>query len=134
MVITDAMRVRFLAREDVHLTRDSWAPKAPHGRWQVNFWDTEEEKWNTDGKYYKTAMEAVDAAIKRTAVEMSGYVNIYKSGVYHTPGKPGAYNMHAGDVYPSYISAYNAREENNGYLATVALGLWTMLERQDVNP
>jgi hypothetical protein len=50
-----------------------------------------------------------------------GWVNIYKSGKYHTPGKPGAYDRHAGDIYSSHAQAWQERDlsEEAGYLDTV---------------
>jgi hypothetical protein len=29
-----------------------------------------------------------------------GWINIYRSGFYHSEGKPDAFNRHAGEVYP----------------------------------
>ena len=36
---------------------------------------------------------------------MTGFINIYKSGHYHRQGKPGAYDRHPGDIYPTYEAA-----------------------------
>jgi hypothetical protein len=33
------------------------------------------------------------------------YLNVYQSGYYHRRGKPGQYNCHPGDLYPTYDGA-----------------------------
>ena len=41
-----------------------------------------------------------------------GWINIYRSGHWHTPGKPGAYNRHGAEVYPSKEDAKAAAAES----------------------
>jgi hypothetical protein len=36
---------------------------------------------------------------------MHGAINIYKSGHYHRKGKPGQYDRHPGDIYPTMEAA-----------------------------
>lgn len=33
------------------------------------------------------------------------YLNVYQSGYYHRKGKPGQYNCHPGDLYPTHEAA-----------------------------
>jgi hypothetical protein len=40
-----------------------------------------------------------------TPARITGYINIYRSGLYHTPGKPGAYDRHPGDIYATEAAA-----------------------------
>lgn len=53
-----------------------------------------------------------------------GWINIYKSGVYHTPGKPGAFDRHGGDIYPDEIAARSAINPETHYLDTIPIH-WT---------
>lgn len=48
-----------------------------------------------------------------------GWINIYRSGVYHTPGKPSAFDRHGGDVYPSEAAAKEHIDPLSHYLDTV---------------
>lgn len=59
-----------------------------------------------------------------------GFVNIYRSGHWHKPGKPGAYDVHGGDVYATAMAAFNAIEQPHLYLTTVPVE-W---EGEDLRP
>lgn len=61
-----------------------------------------------------------------------GWINIYKSGVYHTTGKPGAYDRHGGDVYGTYDAAILAIEPKSHYLDTLPV-VWLEPEMPPVN-
>lgn len=63
-----------------------------------------------------------------------GWINIYKSGKYHTPGKPGAFDRHPGDIYMSKIAAFEDidRDPRAGYVDTVPVA-WEEAERPAVN-
>lgn len=61
-----------------------------------------------------------------------GWLNIYRSGVYHKCGKPGAFDRHAGDVYPTEAAAKAAIDPATHYVDTVPV-VWTEVG-QDVKP
>ena len=63
-----------------------------------------------------------------------GWVNVYKSGKYHTPGKPGAFDRHPGDIYMSKTAAMEDidRDPSAGYVDTVPLA-WEEDEMPGVN-
>jgi hypothetical protein len=48
-----------------------------------------------------------------------GWQNIYKSGYYHRAGKPGMYDRHPGDLYPTREAAEADVEPPEFYVATV---------------
>ena len=48
-----------------------------------------------------------------------GYINVYRSGFWHKAGKAGAFDRHAGDIYPDSDSAVDAIEQPHLYVATV---------------
>lgn len=48
-----------------------------------------------------------------------GYINIYRSGFFHTPGKHGAYDRHPGDIYGSDDDARADVHPRSHYIATV---------------
>ncbi|CAN7638083.1 hypothetical protein LJR130_004845 [Variovorax sp. LjRoot130] len=52
-------------------------------------------------------------------MKITGYINLYRSGWFHRQGKPGAFDLHAGDVYPTLESALRDIEPRTHYLATV---------------
>ena len=52
-------------------------------------------------------------------MRITGYINLYRSGWFHRQGKPGAFDLHAGDVYPTLESAERDIEPRTHYLATV---------------
>lgn len=62
-----------------------------------------------------------------------GWVNIYKSGLYHTSGKPGAYDRHGGDVYATLDAAELAIHPRELYVTTLPL-VWTEPELIQANP
>lgn len=56
---------------------------------------------------------------------MQGAINIYKSGHYHRKGKPGQYDRHPGDIYPTMEAALGDidplavdKDGNSLYVAT----------------
>lgn len=54
-----------------------------------------------------------------TPATITGYINIYRSGLYHTPGKPGAYDRHPGDIYATEAAALDDIYPRSHYVATV---------------
>lgn len=48
-----------------------------------------------------------------------GWINIYQSGYWHPAGKPGAFNRHAGDIYPSLAEAIANIDPVSHYVDTV---------------
>ncbi|NDZ17557.1 hypothetical protein C7T35_23115 [Variovorax sp. WS11] len=52
-------------------------------------------------------------------MKITGYINLYRSGWFHRQGKPSAFDLHAGDVYPTLESAQRDIEPRTHYLATV---------------
>jgi hypothetical protein len=64
-------------------------------------------------------------------VKITGYINLYRSGWFHRQGKPGAFDLHAGDVYPTLESAQHDIEPRTHYLATVPVS-WQ--SDQDIAP
>lgn len=65
--------------------------------------------------------------------QVNGYMNIYRSGYYHTPGKPGAFDRHAGDFYATEEAALLAAEPHAGYICTVPVS-WEEDSVPLVNP
>lgn len=47
------------------------------------------------------------------------YVNLYLSGYYHRAGKPGQFNVHPGDLYPTAVQAINDIDPDAPYVGTV---------------
>ena len=47
-----------------------------------------------------------------------GYINIYRSGFFHSPGKPGAYDRHPGDCYATREDAVRDIHPRSHYVAT----------------
>jgi hypothetical protein len=66
-------------------------------------------------------------------VKTTGYINLYRSGWFHRQGKPGAFNLHAGDVYPTLESARRDIEPRTHYLATVPV-CWQADQEMTPNP
>lgn len=52
---------------------------------------------------------------------MKGYINIYRSGIFHREGKPGAFNRHPGDIYPDKETAIADIEPRSHYVTTVPI-------------
>jgi len=52
---------------------------------------------------------------------IKGYMNVYRSGYFHREGKPGGYNRHAGDFYPTEAAAKADIEPLSHYICTVAI-------------
>lgn len=63
----------------------------------------------------------------------TGFINIYRSGAWHKPGKPGAFDRHGGDVYATLGEAYDAVDPVSHYVATVAVE-WDDDSTLKVNP
>lgn len=57
-------------------------------------------------------------------IAKTGWLNIYRSGVYHRCGKPGAFDRHAGDLYPTEQAARDAIDPVSHYVDTVPV-VWT---------
>lgn len=47
------------------------------------------------------------------------WINLYTSGYYHRSGKPGQYNVHPGDMYPTHKAALADIDPQAPYVATV---------------
>lgn len=62
-----------------------------------------------------------------------GFVNIYKSGVFHRRGKPRAYDRHPGDIYPTQKAAEADIDWDAGYVATAPIQ-WYEDKAVDPNP
>lgn len=52
---------------------------------------------------------------------MRGWINIYRSGFWHPRGKPGAVDLHGGDVYMSRADALKAIAPMSHYVDTIAV-------------
>jgi hypothetical protein len=63
---------------------------------------------------------------------VQGWINIYRSGVYHTEGKPFAFDRHGGDIYPSEQAALLAVDPLSHYISTEVI-LWHEPTRPAVN-
>jgi len=66
-------------------------------------------------------------------VKITGYINLCHSGWFHSQGKPGAFDLHAGDVYPTLESAQRDIEPRSHYLATVPM-CWQSGQDMAPNP
>jgi hypothetical protein len=62
-----------------------------------------------------------------------GWINIYRSGFFHTPGKPDAYDRHPGDIYATEWAALDAIAPRDYYIATVPV-TWEEEVIPPVNP
>lgn len=62
-----------------------------------------------------------------------GYINIYRSGYFHTPGKCGAYNRHPGDIYGTEDAALRDINPHSHYVGTVPIE-WEEADTPPVNP
>lgn len=62
-----------------------------------------------------------------------GWVNVYRSGFFHTAGKPGAYDRHPGDIYETEAAAIADIHPRSHYIATVPIA-WAEPTRAHVNP
>lgn len=69
---------------------------------------------------------------------VTGYMNVYRSGWFHRQGKPGAFDRHAGDIYPTMAAAMENIEPRSHYLATTSVTWWedslVQANSQDSNP
>jgi hypothetical protein len=66
-------------------------------------------------------------------VKVQGWMNIYRSGFFHTPGKPGAYDRHPGDLYATEEAARADIFPRTHYIATVPCE-WEEESIPHVNP
>lgn len=66
-------------------------------------------------------------------MKLIGYVNIYRSGLYHSPGKPGAYDRHPGDIYATEVAAKDDIYPRSHYVATVPVE-WEEATTPYLNP
>lgn len=67
-------------------------------------------------------------------MKIVGYINIYKSGFYHKPGKPGAFDLHPGDIYFDRESCLEqARPKSHVVLVAVPIE-FTLESFPHVNP
>jgi hypothetical protein len=62
-----------------------------------------------------------------------GWINIYRSGFFHTPGKPGAYNRHPGDIYATEATALADIKPRRFYVTTIPIQ-WEEKVLPPVNP
>lgn len=63
----------------------------------------------------------------------TGWINIYRSGFFHTAGKPGAYDRHPGDIYATECAARADISPASHYIATVPIS-WQEAVVPPVNP
>lgn len=63
----------------------------------------------------------------------AGWINIYRSGFFHTAGKPGAYDRHPGDIYATEADARADISPASHYVATVPVS-WQEAVVPPVNP
>lgn len=61
-----------------------------------------------------------------------GFQNIYRSGYYHRCGKPGMYDRHPGDLYPTRSAALDDIEPMALYVSTVKV-VWYEEKQPHVN-
>lgn len=61
-----------------------------------------------------------------------GWQNIYLAGYYHRCGKPGAYDRHPGDLYPTRAQALSDINPVRFYLTTVKV-VWYEEKQPHVN-
>jgi hypothetical protein len=61
-----------------------------------------------------------------------GWQNIYRSGYYHRCGKPGMYDRHPGDLYPTRDAAERDVEPPEQYVTTVKV-VWYEDKQPHVN-
>lgn len=66
--------------------------------------------------------------------KVQGYMNVYRSGFFHTPGKPGAYDRHPGDLYATREAAEADIYPRSHFIATVGPVEWDEPEVPAVNP
>lgn len=64
----------------------------------------------------------------------TAYINLYHSGFYHRSGKPGQYNVHPGDLYPTRKAAEEDIDPAAPYIATVLVSVPDEVCLGDVNP
>jgi hypothetical protein len=66
-------------------------------------------------------------------VKVSGFINIYRSGFFHTPGKAGAYDRHPGDIYKTEAAAVDDVSPASHYICTVPVS-WEEDSEPHCNP
>lgn len=68
-------------------------------------------------------------------VKHRGFVNIYRSGMFHREGKPTAYNRHPGDIYPTQDEALQDIDPRAAhlYVCTVPIA-WAEPMKVQPNP
>lgn len=73
--------------------------------------------------------------ITRAAYLHSGFMNVYRSGFYHREGKAGAFDRHAGDLYPDEATARRDIDDDARayYVATVPVQ-WYEARPVPINP
>lgn len=50
-----------------------------------------------------------------------GFINIYRSGFFHREGKPGMFNRHPGDIYPTREAAMVDIHPSSHYIDTIPI-------------
>ena len=66
-------------------------------------------------------------------MKKTGFMNIYRSGVFHRIGKPCTYDRHPGDFYGTREEALKYIEPASAYIGTVPVE-WDDPEDIQVNP
>lgn len=66
-------------------------------------------------------------------MKKTGFINIYRSGVFHRIGKPDTFDRHPGDIYPTPELAKRDIEPASAYLCTVPVE-WDDPEDTQPNP
>lgn len=54
---------------------------------------------------------------------VTAWINVYRSGYFHTCGKPGCPDIHGGDIYLDKDDAVKAIDPPSHYLGTVPVPL-----------
>lgn len=62
------------------------------------------------------------------------YINLYLSGFYHRSGKPGQFNVHPGDLYPTEAAALADIDPTAPYVGTAKVIVPVGVPLDEVNP
>lgn len=65
-------------------------------------------------------------------VTVLGWINVYRSGFWHSTGKPGTYDRHSGDFYATRDDALRDIHPASHYIGTVQIH-WDETEPPSVN-
>lgn len=62
------------------------------------------------------------------------FINLYHSGFYHRSGKPGQFNVHPGDLYPTEAAALADIDPTAPYVGTAQVIVPVGVPLGEVNP